>query len=158
MNPAAAGLLEQSVWAAVAAATFAVIFNVPPRGLGACATVAALGFCLRGILVGKQLCSLELATLVAATVISLLSTLAGRILRDPPLLYAIPGVIPFVPGALALRCTNEAIELVTQVHGEPNALLVATLTDGLKVILIIAAMASGVAIPSLLFRRDRPLL
>jgi uncharacterized membrane protein YjjB (DUF3815 family) len=158
MSVTAAALLEQSLWAAVAAVAFAAIFNVPPRGLAACAAVAALGFGLRGTLVAHQLCSLELATLIAATAISLLSTVAGRILHDPPLVYAIPGVIPFVPGALALRSTNEAIALVTQAQVDRNALLVATLTDSLKAVLIIAAMAGGVAIPSLLFRRKRPLI
>jgi uncharacterized membrane protein YjjB (DUF3815 family) len=151
-------LLEQSLWAAVAAVAFAALFNVPPRRLAACAAIAALGFCVRAILFEKHLYSLELATLIAATMISLLSTATGRILHDPPLLFSIPGVIPFVPGALALRSTNDAIALVTQATADRNALLVAALTGSLKAVLIIAAMAGGVAIPSLLFRRKRPLI
>jgi uncharacterized membrane protein YjjB (DUF3815 family) len=151
-------VLEHSLWAGVAAVAFAVIFNVPPRGLGVCAAVAALGFCVRGTLVANQISSLELATLIAAIVISLLSVVAGRVMHGPPLLFAIPSVIPFVPGALALRSTNQAIALFTHAPGDRSGLLIAALTDSLKAVLILSAMAGGVAIPSLLFRRKRPLI
>lgn len=157
MTPSWATLLEQSLWAALAAVAFAVIFNVPPRGLAACATVAALGFCLRGTLVTADLSSQEIATLLAATVISLLSAAAGRLLHAPPLLFSIPGVIPFVPGTLALRSTRQLFALVSLAPDDRATALVAMLSDGFKALLIIAAMAGGVVIPSLLFRRKRPL-
>jgi starch phosphorylase len=65
-------LLEQSAWAGVAALGFAILFNVSPRTLWACTLSGSLAYAARGGLVGTQLGSLELASLYAATLASML--------------------------------------------------------------------------------------
>jgi uncharacterized membrane protein YjjB (DUF3815 family) len=151
-------LLQPSLWAATASVAFAIAFNVPRRGLAACGLIAALGFFARGSFVALHLGSLELATLLASMLVTLLAMVFGRLLHDPALIFAVPGVIPFVPGALALRATRGAIALVAGSGAvQPAESLDSVITAGIKALLIIGALAGGVAIPSLLFRHRRPL-
>ena len=153
-----ASLLEQAVWAAIAAMAFAVLFNVPRRALPACALIAAVAFFARGALLATHLSSLELATLLAAMLAGMLAMAAGKLLHAPAVIFAVPAVVPFVPGALALRATREAIALAAEpaAHLRRETLDALALHD-LQIILVIGAMAGGVAVPSLLFRHRRPL-
>jgi uncharacterized membrane protein YjjB (DUF3815 family) len=149
--------LEQSAWAGVAALGFAIMFNVPPRALWACAVSGALAFAARGGVVGVKLGSLELASLYAATLTSLLSVAWGRHFRAPALVLAIPAVIPLVPGALAFRTVRDLLALTSQAPHDSGALLASFITNGLKTILVTCSMALGVAVPSLLLRRADPM-
>ena len=154
MNPSA--LLEQSVWASIAAAGFAILFNVPPHMLGACALSGSLAFVARGGIVGVRLGSLELASLYASTLISLLSLAWARRYRVPALVFVIPAVIPLVPGALAFRTVKDLLILTSQSRHEDTMLLASVVTNGFKIILVTSAMALGVALPSIVLRREDP--
>ena len=150
------GLIEQSLWAGVAAAGFAVLFNVPPRMLLACGLSGSLAFLARGGAVGVRLGSLELASLYAATLISLLSMAWGRRYRAPALVFVIPSVIPLGPGALAFRTVKDLLVLTSQAGHEDAALLSGVVTGGFKIMLVVSAMALGVALPSIVLRREDP--
>jgi uncharacterized membrane protein YjjB (DUF3815 family) len=148
-------LLEQSLWAGVAALGFAVLFNVPQRCLAACAFNGSLAFAVRGALVDTHLGSLELASLCAAGLISFASVLWGRRLHAPALVFVIPGVIPLVPGALAFRTVRDLLLLTSQSRHADSALLALVVTNGFKVMLVTGAMALGVALPSLVLRSKK---
>jgi uncharacterized membrane protein YjjB (DUF3815 family) len=145
-------ILEKSAWAGVAALGFAILFNVRPRVLWACALNGSTGFAAREGLVGLHFSSLELSTLYAATLTGVLGLLWGKRYQAPALLFVIPAVIPFVPGALAFRTIKDLLVLTSQAQPEPE-LLAAVVARGVKTVLVVGAIALGVALPSLALRR-----
>jgi uncharacterized membrane protein YjjB (DUF3815 family) len=150
-------VLERGLWAGVAALGFAVLFNVPRRALGACAGLGASAFMSRALIVELGLCSTELATFFAAVLAGVGALSLGKSLRAPAVVFAVPAVIPFVPGALALRSTASLLSLTTGGDALDAQAFVAVARDVLRVAIITLAMAGGVAVPSLILRRKSPM-
>jgi len=147
-------VLERSAWAGVAALGFAILFNVPPRVLWACALNGSAAFAAREGLIGLHFGSLELATLYGASVTSVLGVLWAQRYQAPALLFVIPAVIPFVPGALAFRTIKGLLALTSKARPDPE-LLASVVTNGFKTILVVGAIAVGVALPSLVVLRRK---
>ena len=100
---------------------------------------------------------IETSTLLAATLVSILGIMFGRVWRVPAVVFAVPGVIPFVPGSLAFRAVSDLLTLTTGAVSADYTLLMKAVVNTLKSILIVGAIAAGVAVPSLLLRRHRPM-
>jgi uncharacterized membrane protein YjjB (DUF3815 family) len=147
-------VLEKSIWAGVAALGFAILFNVPPRVLWACALSGSTAFAARAGLIGLHFSSLELSTLYGATLTSLLGLLWAKRFQAPALLFVIPAVIPFVPGALAFRTIKDLMVLTSQARPDPE-LLASVVANGFKTVLVVGSIALGVALPSLVVPRRK---
>jgi uncharacterized membrane protein YjjB (DUF3815 family) len=150
-------LFENALAAAVAACGFAVLFNVPPRALWGASMCGALAYACRFMLVESTLVPPVLATLVAATLVSGVATLIGKSMRAPAVIFVVPGVIPLVPGALAFRTMAALFTLTDEGSAADPQVLVAVSVNGIRTALITLAIAFGVAVPSLLLRRKRPM-
>jgi uncharacterized membrane protein YjjB (DUF3815 family) len=150
-------LIQNIFWAGIAALGFAILFNVPKRTLFACALGGALAYAVRTLLVDLNLLGIEAATLFGAAAVGFLGVPFGRRWHAPAIIFVIPGVIPLVPGALAFRTMIDLLALTTSTTGVDETLLAATAVNSLKTILIVGGIAGGVAIPSLLLRRYRPM-
>jgi uncharacterized membrane protein YjjB (DUF3815 family) len=135
---------------------FALLFNVPRRTLFGCTLAGALGYAVRSLLLELGLVGIETGTLLAATLVSVLGVVFGRVWRVPAVVFAVPGLIPFVPGSLAFRAVSDLLTLTTGAVAD-DTLLMKAVVSTLKSILIVGAIAAGVAVPSLLLRRDRPM-
>lgn len=151
-------LLQNTFWAGIAALGFAILFSVPRRTLMGCAVNGAVAYASRAWLTQAGLVGIETATLVAATLVGLLGIIFGRYQRVPALLFVVPGVIPLVPGALAFRTMINILILTTGRAETSDRLLIDAVVNLIKTTLIVIAMAGGVAIPTLLFRRHRPMM
>ena len=149
-------LMQNSIWAGLAAVGFALLFNVPRRTLFGCTLAGALGYAVRSLLLELGLVGIETGTLLAATLVSVLGVVFGRVWRVPAVVFAVPGLIPFVPGSLAFRAVSDLLTLTTGAVSD-DTLLMKAVVSTLKSILIVSAIAAGVAVPSLLLRRDRPM-
>ena len=149
-------LMQKSMWAGLAAVGFALLFNVPRRTLFGCMLSGALGYAVRSLLLELGLVGIETGTLLAATFVSVLGVVFGRVWRVPAVVFAVPGLIPFVPGSLAFRALSDLLTLTTAAAAD-DTLLMKAVVSTLKSILIVGALAAGVAVPSLLLRRDRPM-
>jgi uncharacterized membrane protein YjjB (DUF3815 family) len=149
-------LMQNSIWAGLAAVGFALLFNVPRRTLFGCTLAGALGYAVRSLLLELGLVGIETGTLLAATFVSVLGVVFGRVWRVPAVVFAVPGLIPFVPGSLAFRAVSDLLTLTTGAVAD-DTLLMKAVVSTLKSILIVGAIAAGVAVPSLLLRRDRPM-
>ena len=149
-------LMQKSIWAGLAALGFALLFNVPRRTLFGCTLAGALGYAFRLLLLELGLVGIETGTLLAATLVSVLGIVFGRVWRVPAVVFAVPGLIPFVPGSLAFRAVSDLLTLTTGSAAD-DTLLMKAVVSTLKSILIVGAIAAGVAVPSLLLRRDRPM-
>ena len=151
------GLLGDAFWSAVAALGFAVLFNVPRRTLPGCALGGAVGHALRTWLTEQGL-TIELATLASAAVVGFLGEYFARHWQAPVPVFTVPGAIPMVPGSYAFRAMLGLIQITNLSVFGGTPVLVEASVNAMKTALILAAIAGGIAAPSLLFQRYRPVV
>lgn len=147
-------ILIKSVWAGIAAIGFAILFNVPRR------TLVLIG--LLGIIGGLiKFTSLELhvnivfASFWAATAVGFVSIQTAHLKKSPPLIFSIPSVIPMVPGFFAYKFMLGLIALTNMEDADTYLkILVETVNNGAKMMFVLIALGTGVAIPMLLSRKE----
>lgn len=147
-------LLERGFWFGAAALGFAVLFRVPERSLVLIFIIAILAGITRDITTHFRF-GIATATFISAIIIGLVSIPAAHNKHAPPLVFAIPAVIPMVPGIFAYRTMIGLIKLAGNLP--PNSsmqILSDTINNGLKVMFVLMSLASGVAIPMLLTRKE----
>ena len=148
-------VLQDAFWSGIAATGFAVLFNVPPRTLIGCVVCGALGHAARTLLMQYGM-NIAPATLAGAAVVGVLSYVFARRQHAPALIYAICGAIPMVPGSFAYQ-TMMGVIRVSNANAETGMPVLAQAgIDFVNTGLILAAIALGIALPSLLFRRRKP--
>lgn len=150
-------LLQNGFWAGVAALGFAILFNVPLRTLAGCIIGGIIAYSVRALTAQFTPLGVEAATLVAATVVGFLGVLFGRRWHAPAAVFVVPGVIPLIPGSLAFRTMIDILVLTTGAGGDNTFLLEQATINGIKTVLIVSALAGGIALPSLFLRRYRPM-
>lgn len=147
-------LLENGIWFGFAALGFAILFNVPQRTLIMVWLMAAVGGLTKVYMLHFGF-SVILASLGGASFIGLLSIPAAHNKHAPPLVFAIPAVIPMVPGVFTYKMILGLLRLA----GDPNVanyqqILSETVNNALKVLFILMSLAVGVAIPMLITRKS----
>jgi uncharacterized membrane protein YjjB (DUF3815 family) len=143
---------EKGIWFGFAALGFAILFNVPPRTLFIIWLFGALGGLVKLMMMHTGV-GVVLASFGGASVIGILSIPAAHNKHAPPLVFAIPAVIPMVPGVFAYRMMFGLIKLAGDPEiGSYQQILSDTVSNGLKVLFILMSLAVGVAIPMLVTR------
>jgi uncharacterized membrane protein YjjB (DUF3815 family) len=150
-------LVQDVFWSGIVAVGFAILFNVPRKTLIACAICGASGHALRTFLMQVGI-SIVPATLAGAAAIGLMSDYFARRLETPSLVFALCGVIPMVPGSFAYRTMLGVIRISTAAPEAGEPLLMETAINFINTGLILAALALGIALPELLFRRRKPVV
>lgn len=147
-------LLEKCIWFGLAAVGFAVLFNVPRRTLISIFLIGAAGGIFRFVLMQYGV-NIILATLFGAGLIGSVSIWAAHNKHAPPLVFAIPAVIPMVPGLFAYRMMLGVVQLSGSLDpGAYSHVLSETITYGVKVMFILMTLAGGVALPMLITRKE----
>lgn len=149
-------LTLNTLFAALAALGFAILFNVPVRTLAGCAVAGALAYLTR-MLLQQVGVGVELASLAGAAAVGLLAEFFARRWRTPRTIFSVSGIIPLIPGSLAFQALMGLVQLSTP-DPETFARLNAALLDILQTGLILTALAMGIAAPRLLFQRRRPVV
>lgn len=145
---------EKGIWFGLAATGFAVLFNVPMRALFMIFCLGALGGLTKVFILHFDV-SVVLASLGGATVIGVLSIFATYSKHAPPMIFAIPSVIPMVPGVFAYKAMLGVMKLAGNVQSSDYVnTITETFNNGLKALFILFALAAGVAIPMLLTRKE----
>lgn len=146
--------LEKGIWLGLAAIGFAVLFNVPRRALGTIFVIAAVGGLTKLALVQQGMVA-ALATFAGASLIGLLSVLAAHQRKAPPMIFAIPAVIPMIPGFFAYHAMVGMIELTIESNPQIySKLFFETVNNGLTALFVMLALSAGVAIPMLISRKQ----
>ncbi|PEQ13140.1 hypothetical protein B2G71_06710 [Novosphingobium sp. PC22D] len=145
---------HQALFGAIAAAGFGVLFNFAPRDLVRCAGLGA------GALTVRTLCqeigwTLEAATFFAALMTATLVWLPRPEFRQASNLLALAGCIAMVPGAYFERAVLGFLALTSQEQDVAGAALGEPLIALLRVIFILGAMGTGLAIPPQFLKRRR---
>jgi len=159
MNPAILHILHQAFFGGIAAAGFAVLFNCHPRMLPLCFGAGALALAARTI--GQELgCSLAVASFFAA----LLLAIVDKVWQDFPSprgsVLAVVGSIPMVPGSLAAKVFISVFAFLRSGQGpgaEATSAMfetVATWDNLMMLIFTLAAIGTGLALPSLIPRAE----
>jgi uncharacterized membrane protein YjjB (DUF3815 family) len=147
--------LQNMALASVPAVGFGLVFNVPRGALVYCAAGGALGRGLRYLLITGGL-PIELATFVAASVVSLLGVYIAQRLRAHPKVFTVAAMIPMIPGVPFFTALIAVVEI--QRRGLTPELLNTAVSSGLRAAFIVAALAVGLALPGLLFYRRKPVV
>ena len=146
-------LLEKSIWAGLGALGFGVLFNSPPRTLFTLWIGGAIGGLTRALVL-QYTGSIVLASFSGATAVGLLSIPIAHYRHVPPMIFAIPSVIPLVPGVFAYRTMLGFIKLTGAIGADYNAILAETVNYGIKTLFILMSLAVGVAIPMHVMRKE----
>ena len=153
--PGLASVFFKAVWCGVGATGFGILFNVPRRALVA----LACGGCLAGgvkfgvlfLFDGGQM---VLAAFLASVVVGAASLPAAHWRHVPPMILAIPSVIPLVPGLYSYRTILGLMKLTGPVGADYPDLLASTAQNAARTVFLVMAIAIGVSIPLQLLRKD----
>lgn len=146
-------LIEKGFWGGCAAVGFAVLFNVPARALWAVFLLGLTG-CVTKFLLTSMEVHVVIAAFAGASLVGIFSIRAAHKKHAPPLIFAIPSVIPLVPGIFAYKTMLGIITLTQKVSENYNQVLAETINNGTKATFIVMALAVGVAIPNLITRKE----
>ncbi len=149
---------KDALWAGMAALGFAILFNVPVRALAACFVNGALGHALRSLLMHYGL-GIEAATLAGAALIGFLGIASARLWKAPAPVFTIPGAITLVPGTFAFRTMLGLLQFAAATSSDAGGEILWNISfNATKTALILAAIAVGIATPTLLFDRRKPVV
>jgi uncharacterized membrane protein YjjB (DUF3815 family) len=149
--------IQDAFWSALAALGFAVLFHAPLRTLPGCALGAALGHAVRTLLIQAGM-DIELATLFGATIIGFLGMLFAHYWKAPMPIFTVSAAVTLVPGVFAFRTMMALLEISQGKPDTANAALVEASVNAVKTALVLAAIALGIAAPTLLFARPKPVV
>ena len=93
-------LVFEVPFAFLAAAGFAVLFYAPKKCLMASGSIGALGWIVNHSL-GMIDIPMILAVFIAAIIVAAASEWMARYYKTPVTVFAVPGIVPLVPGSLA---------------------------------------------------------
>jgi uncharacterized membrane protein YjjB (DUF3815 family) len=147
-------ILIKSFWAGIAAIGFAILFNVPRRTLFPIWCIGALGGLIKFTAVNYEI-GVVFASFLGAVVVGVVAIQMAHLRNSPPLVFSIPSVIPMVPGVFAYKFMLGAIAL-TSIENSDAYLrtLIDTVNNGAKMMFVLIALGTGVAIPMLLTRKE----
>jgi uncharacterized membrane protein YjjB (DUF3815 family) len=144
-------LIQQIIYGAIAAAGFAVLFNVGFRFLGWCAASGAIALAVRTLCMFLGL-NLEGASFAAALTVSFAVRVLQLSRNVSTNAFDVVGCIPMIPGSLAAKAIVGLFALTTGSLGQESELLGKAIQNSLGVLFTIVTIGTGLAIPSLLMR------
>ena len=149
-------LANDGFFAAIPAVGFALLFNVPPRALKFCAALGALGHGTATLLKLAQVTPVFATFFAAALVGSLGVWLAQRYHRAHPKVFTVAAVIPMFPGIPAYRAMLSLV-LIEKEGYSPERFAV-MVDQFVQTGFLLAALVFGLALPGLLFYRQKPVV
>lgn len=150
-------ILLDAFWSAIAATGFAILFNVPRRTLLGCALSGATGHAIRTLLMTAFSLPIEVATLFGATAVGFVGVWLARYYHAPSLVFSVTGAIPLVPGLFAYSAMLGVIDLIANENTSIYTLL-ETVQNAIRTGIILGAIALGIIMPKLIFKRVKPVV
>jgi uncharacterized membrane protein YjjB (DUF3815 family) len=143
---------EDALFSALAALGYLFLFNVPGRIAWACVVCGVASHTSRTLCMhlGVDLVS---GTLIGALAAGFLAHWFARYFRAPSVTFAFPGVVAMIPGAFAFRVVIGCLQIVYAGAAAVTALVTETLALALSCLLMVAAIAVGIAAPLILTRK-----
>ncbi len=139
----------------IPAVGFAMVFNVPRKMLIFCAAGGALTHSFRFLLLHFGI-PIEWATFIASANMGFLGLYWSRKHLIPRPVFTVASVIPMIPGSYAFTAMIGLVEINTS--GYSLELMQVVMENGLRTLFILTALSFGLAIPSILIYRGRPIV
>lgn len=144
-----------ALFASVPAVGFAMVFNVPKKMLIYCAIGGAFAHSLRFLLMNFGV-HIEWATLIASSSMGFVGLYWSRKRLIPRPVFTVASIIPMIPGSFAFTTVIGLVEINTAGYSVEIMQIVAE--NGLKTLFILGALSFGLALPSILIYRGRPIV
>jgi uncharacterized membrane protein YjjB (DUF3815 family) len=148
-------ILFKAFWCGWAAVGFGILFNVPPKTLFAIwiggAIAGLIKFSFLFLLLRSPIIQCSFFSAVAAGIFSMS---IGYLRHEPPMIFAIPSVIPLIPGVFAYHTMLGLIKLTGNIGTDYSLTLFETVHNGVTTLFIITSIALGVSIPMYVMRKD----
>jgi len=155
MSELLAMLVDDAVFAGIAAFGFALLFNVPRQALLACVLFAASAHAVRTLLLHINV-PIEWASFIAATLLGLATVPWSRKVLIPRPVVTVAAIIPMIPGVYAYKTMTGLMTLHHQ--GYSVTLLQQVVENGLLTIFILIGLSFGLAIAPVLVYRNKPIV
>lgn len=139
----------------IPAVGFAMVFNVPKKMLIYCAVGGAFAHSFRFLLMHFGM-PIEWATLAASSSMGFLGLYWSRKHLIPRPVFTVASVIPMIPGSFAFTTVVGIVQLNS--GGYSLELIQIVVENGLRTLFILAALSFGLALPSLIIYRGRPIV
>lgn len=147
-------ILIKGFWAGFAAIGFAILFNVPRRTIFPIWCIGAMGGLIKFTVMSFEI-SVVFASFFGAVAVGIVAIQMAHLKDSPPLVFSIPSVIPMIPGIFAYKFMLGMIALTSIENADAYVqTLVETVNNGAKMMFVLIALGTGVAIPMLLTRRE----
>jgi uncharacterized membrane protein YjjP (DUF1212 family) len=137
---------EDALFSALAALGYLFLFNVPGRIAWACVVCGVASHTTRTLCMHLGI-DMVSGTLIGALAAGFLAHGFARHFRAPAVAFAFPGVVAMIPGAFAFRVVIGALQIVGAGAAAATALVAETLSLALTCLLMVAAIAVGIAAP-----------
>ena len=147
--------LTDAWFAWIPAVGFAMVFNVPRKMLVFCAIGGALTHSLRFLIMYFGI-PIEWATFIVSTNMGFIGLYWSRKHLIPRPVFTVASVIPMIPGSYAFMAMVGLVEINTS--GYSLELMQVVMENGLRTLFILTALSFGLAIPSILIYRGRPIV
>lgn len=148
-------IANDMIFAAIPAVGFALLFNVPKSALKYCASLGALGHGCRTLLIYFDLAPI-FATFIAAGLVGLLGAKLSQHYLAHPKVFTVAAIIPMIPGIYAYKAMIALVQI--HHHGFSDLLFQQMVNYFLKTAFSLGALVFGLALPGLLFYRQKPLI
>lgn len=148
-------LLDDALFAGIAAFGFALLFNVPNQALVACVLFAGSAHAVRSLLLHFNV-PIEWASFIAATLLGLATVPWSRRVLIPRPVVTVAAVIPMIPGVYAYKTMTGLMTLHHQ--GYSVELQQQVVENGLLTIFILIGLSFGLAIAPVLVYRNKPIV
>jgi uncharacterized membrane protein YjjP (DUF1212 family) len=143
---------EDALFSALAALGYLFLFNVPARIAWACVACGVASHTTRTLCMHLGL-DIVSGTLIGALATGFLAQGFARYFRAPAVAFAFPGVVAMIPGAFAFRIVIACLQVVEAGATAATALVTETLALAISSLLMVAAIAIGIAAPLILTRK-----
>jgi uncharacterized membrane protein YjjB (DUF3815 family) len=140
-------ILFKAFWCGCAAFGFGILFNVPKKNLAAVWVGGSIVGLVKFSVLLYAPSSIILASFLAALIVGIYSMIIAYMRHEAQMIFAIPSVIPLVPGAFAYRTMFGMIKLSGNVGDDFSRTLSEAVHNGVLTLFIIMAFTIGVIIP-----------
>lgn len=149
-------IIEDGLFAAIAAIGFSSISNTPHRAYLTCALIAAAGHSIRYILTLQEFGGMHIipASTAASFAIGMLAVLLASRIKCPAEVCFFPALLPMIPGMYAYRTIEAVLSCLYHTQEEAFGHYFYLLAyNGLTCTFIILGMVIGATVPVFLFKK-----
>jgi uncharacterized membrane protein YjjB (DUF3815 family) len=144
---------EDALFSALAALGYLFLFNVPGRIAWACVVCGVVSHTSRTLCMHLGV-GVVSGTLIGALAAGFFAQGFARHFRAPAVAFAFPGVVAMIPGAFAFRVVIGSLQIVEAGAAAATALVTETLALSVSCLLMVGAIAVGIAAPLILTKKQ----